>query len=144
MNQKTQTDPLDDMGRIVKRAQLFAARILQRSKGSDIQLKDPSDAAKLLNAIASLSRAATELEKTKMEREGAIRLAARAIWDELYRKWLKSNPGLLREVQLEISREQQEMLQEQYKNPCGAVSGKKERMAITQALPRKDEDIDDC
>ena len=139
---KKKTDSLDDMERIVKRAQIFAARILQRSKGSDIQLQDPSDAAKLLNSIASLARAATELEKTKMEREGAIRIAARLIWNEMERKWLRDNPKLLTKLRQEMDKVQRKLLQQQRETPGYAVSGKRERIALAQAGEREGNEVE--
>ena len=144
---KRQTDELADMTKMVKRAQLFAARILHRSKNSDIEIKDAGDASRLLQSIASLSRACCELEKVKLERDGSLRQAI-AILGEDIRVRLERRPDLYAEVRKEIYGAQTHRIMEMKENDSRALLPSKTQLManhleVTLVDPAEAEEIDE-
>lgn len=98
---KKQNDMLDDLAKTVRRAQLFAVRILNKSKAANIEITNSADAAKILQSLASLSRACAEIEKIKLDRDGAIKLALESLSADIKAR-LKNRPDLYDEVRKEI------------------------------------------
>jgi hypothetical protein len=145
---KKQTDQLDDMAKMVKKAQLFAARILHRSKNSDLVIKDAGDASRLLASIASLSRACCELEKVKLERDGSLRQAIQVLGEDI-RLRLERRPDLYAEVRKEIYGAQTHRIMEMKENDSRALLPSKTQLManhleVTLVDPAEAGDIEEA
>jgi len=124
--QKT-NEPLDDIGRLVRKAQLFATRILRSAKAGDIKIENATDATKLLQSIASLSRSACELERIRFEKSGALKAALEALSNDV-RVRLDRRPDLQRQIQVELCAARDDLVADYKKNLNGQIPSK------TQAL----------
>ncbi len=136
---KKQNDPLDDMTRMVKRAKNFAARVLQKSKGADIQIKDVTEASQLLQAIAGLSRAVANLEKVRLERDGAIRMALKVLSEDC-RARLEQKPKLWVALQKELYAAKDDRVAKLKENPRASLPNKNQILLANQLDDENDLD----
>ena len=116
MTPQRTNDPLDDVARLVRRAQTFATRILRNAKAGDIEITNAADATRLLQSISSLSRSACELEKLKFEKSGAIRAALQVLSDDV-RVRLNHRPDLQKQIRAELYASQADVVSDLKQNP---------------------------
>lgn len=124
-----QSDPLDDVGRLVKRAQRFAASILKKAKAGDIVIKDAADANKLLQSIASLSRSTCELEKLRFEKAGALKIAMDQLAADV-RLRLQGRPDLQAALHAELYGAHQALMQNLKSGMVGQVPNRMQSIMV--------------
>lgn len=124
-----QSDPLDDVGRLVKRAQRFASAILKKAKAGDIVIKDAADANKLLQSIASLSRSTCELEKLRFEKAGALKVAMDQLASDV-RMRLQGRPDLQAALHAELYGAHNNLMVDYKKGMVGQVPNKVQSLMV--------------
>lgn len=109
---KNRNDPLETAQRLIRKAQRITKSVLANTEGTNVALTNGKEIAQFISALSQLTRAASDLERVKAERDGAITLAGREIVREL-RELLGDKPELLAQI-LEVFEEgKKRKLQEQ-------------------------------
>lgn len=109
---KSKGDPLETAQRLIKKTQRIAKSVLDNTEGTDVALTNGKEIAQFISALSQLTRAASDMERVKAERDGAITLAGRELVREI-RELLKDRPELLAQILEVVSEGKKRKLQEQ-------------------------------
>lgn len=109
---KNRNDPLETAQRLIRKAQRISKTVLANTEGTDVALTNGKEIAQFISALSQLTRAASDLERVKAERDGAITLAGREIVREL-RELLRGKPELLAQILEVVEEAEKRKLQEQ-------------------------------
>ena len=77
-------DAVSQGGKLVRKATKLIENILKNNTADDLRFKDIREVSSFLSSLAQLTRAASDLERIRLEREGSMKLAAQQLLWEFY------------------------------------------------------------